>query len=500
MSSEESIISQPAGIRTLALRESYLAICGGDKCEAHLLNANERWYAYKLKERQQARHRNKVARDGGEIPEADESLWVFMSAAKWVEELLGIYDEKTVRRKLASLVERGFLATRSNPKKRWDRTAQWMFMRGKVQTAVDAWASTRPTPDLDPSDTDTDSEQDGNDGQDDADNSPPSIRENARMEPGKVPDGAGQSSESSRANARSNTTGISLRDLSQGSPTGLEEGEPSAGDDDHAARYDGGQKEKQEETTAADDEKQAHTPATGAVPESPGGELGGDAEGGEDVPPAAAPAAWDPAAVNARLDQLFNKRWLTSYRERGTGPVQPALITETDGTGVDRRDLARLISPEHLEDLVKQVRRDRARAEEAARTESSVKVYTMQHLLIQAMSSHALRVLNLEAVIEEYRAVPESDLSVRPLDDDGREGSLPISGPLLTLQQPRLARVWQVGDLVSYAGEQYRVIRVTDRHITIDNGQYDMDVNLHNAMIDSVKLVAAATLAAEASA
>lgn len=218
MSTEDVIITQPAGVRTLALRESYLAICDGDKCEAHLLNANERWYAYKLKQRQQARHSNKAAEAGGESPDADESLWVFMSATEWVTELLKVYDEKTIRRKLASLVERGFLSTRSNPKRRWDRKPQWLFVRANVQAAVDAWAASREAPDLDPSTADqtetTDLDESGN-----ADDC---TRANARMDSGKVPNASGQSSASIRANARSNTTGIFHRDLSQESFTGGE--------------------------------------------------------------------------------------------------------------------------------------------------------------------------------------------------------------------------------------------------------------------------------------
>ncbi|MEF2279926.1 hypothetical protein V3W47_16655, partial [Deinococcus sp. YIM 134068] len=216
MTVDVTVIRQPAGQRTLALRESYLAICEGDKCEAHLLNANERWYGYKLAQRQQARHTNKVAVSGGEIPEADESLWVHMSADEWVGELLGIYDEKTLRKKLARLVERGFLATRTNPRRKWDRKPQWMFMRSAVQAAVDTWEAGRQPPELDPSPADEreDSAQEhpGEDAE--------STRANVRMESGKVPDGAGQSSASNRANARSNTTGVfsqgsSLRDPSQ---------------------------------------------------------------------------------------------------------------------------------------------------------------------------------------------------------------------------------------------------------------------------------------------
>ena len=221
MSTEDVIISQPKGTRTLALRESYLAICQGDKCEAHLLNANERWYAYKLKERNQARHRNKAAQAGGETPEADESLWVFMSAKEWSTDLLGMYDEKTIRKALGSLIERGFMTTRSNPKRKWDRKPQWLFQRANVQAAVDAWAATRPDPDLDPSPAD-DTEVPENTVQDDSGETDNSIRENYRVHSGKLPNALGKSGASIRENYRSNTTGISLRDLSQESFTGGE--------------------------------------------------------------------------------------------------------------------------------------------------------------------------------------------------------------------------------------------------------------------------------------
>ncbi|GGL15625.1 hypothetical protein [Deinococcus radiotolerans] len=228
MSTEDLvIITQPAGSRTLALRESYLGISRDDVVKALLLNANERWYKYKLKEREQARHRNKVARDGGETPDADEGLWVFMSGEQWAAELLGVAEVKTVRRKMAELVEDGFLSVRDNPTKKWDKKKQWLFNRAAVQAAVDAWTGTRPTPDLDPS------EADGvtgpvKDGSDDVDMDSPPIRTIVSIEADKTENGSGQNGASIRTNGMSNTTGISPRDLSQESFPGGDAHEANA--------------------------------------------------------------------------------------------------------------------------------------------------------------------------------------------------------------------------------------------------------------------------------
>lgn len=215
MTLEGFVIEQPAGQRTLALREAYLGICDADACEAHLLNALERWYAYKLKVRDESRGRNRAAAQGGESPSADESLWVRMSAAQWAEkELMGLYNEKTVRAKLTRLVERGFVMTRSHPKLGWDRTPQWLFNREAVQGAVDAWAGTRGALDLDPSDADAL----GQPSTLHSDKVPNAPGRNVRVHSDKVPNGPGQSSESTRTNVRSNNTDI----LSQESFSGGE--------------------------------------------------------------------------------------------------------------------------------------------------------------------------------------------------------------------------------------------------------------------------------------
>ncbi len=198
--SDFTAIRQPAGQRTLALREAYLAICEGDACEAHLLNAQERWYTYKLKHREQARAKNKTSRLGGDPEEESEALWVRMNADGWAEELLRVYNEKTVRMKLAGLVKRGFLATRNNPRQAWDRTPQWLFQRAAVQDAVDDWDARRERPDLDPGAADAP--------EDHPDVDADSTRTIVRMDAEEVPGRAGQSSALTRTNLRSNNTGV----------------------------------------------------------------------------------------------------------------------------------------------------------------------------------------------------------------------------------------------------------------------------------------------------
>ncbi|MCD0174482.1 hypothetical protein IHN32_00740 [Deinococcus sp. 14RED07] len=239
MSTEDLVIvSQPTGSRTLALRESYLAICDGDSTKALLLNANERWYRYKLKEREQSRHRNRVSRDAGEPEHADEGLWVFMSGEQWAAEILGVAEVKSVRRKLDSLVEQGFLKVRDNPHKRWDKKKQWLFMRGKVQAAVDAWAAARASlPDIDPGPSD-DLPPEGpgpgrpeNSGPADQDTVATSIRTIVRMQADRGESPSGQLSECTRTKGSSNTTGFLHRDLSLESFSG---GEYNVTDNAHA--------------------------------------------------------------------------------------------------------------------------------------------------------------------------------------------------------------------------------------------------------------------------
>ncbi|MFC4453655.1 hypothetical protein [Deinococcus sonorensis] len=151
--SDLSIIRQPAGQRTLTVRESDLAVCGHDVTAALLLHAMERWYAWKLKQRDEARGRNAARRLSGAAPTADEGLWVRLDARDWQRELLDIVNERTVRSTLKRLEELGYVLSRSTP---GDRTPQWLFQRAAVQAAVDRWETERAGvhAQLDPSPTD----------------------------------------------------------------------------------------------------------------------------------------------------------------------------------------------------------------------------------------------------------------------------------------------------------------------------------------------------------
>lgn len=200
---------------------------------------------------------------------------------------------------------------------------------------------------------------------------------------------------------------------------------------------------------------------------------------------------WNPDDVNARLDQICNKRWLTPYKAKGTGPTQPALITEVDGTGVDRATLATIISPEKLEELYAEVRRERSRLEAQARIDSSVRVMTAQHMLIQAAESYALRLENLKAEMDALRAAvgAEADEEDRPWDDDAHT---PIT-PTLSLVTPKAGRAWLVGDVVSYRRDRYTITSITDRKITLDsevNGS--VDIIRATSELDALRLIQAA--------
>lgn len=125
------------------LREDYLAIADGDYCAARLLNVFERWHNTKLDHRSQARYANAIARSGGEHPDQDEGLWVYMSNEELRRELMNEYSEKPVTRALTLLEGKGFLRRRSNPLRKWDRKPQYLFVAAAVQKAINAWAASR---------------------------------------------------------------------------------------------------------------------------------------------------------------------------------------------------------------------------------------------------------------------------------------------------------------------------------------------------------------------
>lgn len=143
MSTKTSSIHHPPRTRMNLLRESYLAIADGDYCAARLLNVFERWHNTKLDQRAQARYANAVARAGGERPDQDQGLWVYMSNEDLRRELMNEYSEKPVTRALTLLETKGFIRRRNNPVRKWDRKPQYLLVASAVQAAIDLWAANR---------------------------------------------------------------------------------------------------------------------------------------------------------------------------------------------------------------------------------------------------------------------------------------------------------------------------------------------------------------------
>jgi len=135
--SDLRIITPKKGYFTFCLREEYLVICQDNHCAAMVLSQHEYWHKNRLDNRQQARSHNEGARRGGMPATQDASLWVYKSHEQMREELLGLFGEKAIGQAYKMLIAWGFLDTRFNPRQKWDRKPQYLFMAENVQAAVD---------------------------------------------------------------------------------------------------------------------------------------------------------------------------------------------------------------------------------------------------------------------------------------------------------------------------------------------------------------------------
>lgn len=179
----------------------------------------------------------------------------------------------------------------------------------------------------------------------------------------------------------------------------------------------------------------------GFLPASPRVERDDDSPlGGTAVP------LWNPGAIDQRLNELTNRRWLAPWRRMGDDDLHPPLITEVDASGVDRRDIARLVSPDQLHALERRAIRERAALMSRHERDPSVQVFSFQHLLLQGLQEAVLR--NSSSTETTPGGAPAVDTSS-----------------------------WQVGDLVSYCRETYTVSHVGPRVIRLEsaeNGSVDV--------------------------
>lgn len=124
-----SCISWPERERLIVIRQSQLPLCDGNHCAAALLSFFEHGHNYKLEQREQAEHANRVARQHGEEAKQDTSLLQYHNEDGLEKGLLGLYGRKTIRAALDILVQKGFVSIHKNPNPRYhfDKTHYFLF-------------------------------------------------------------------------------------------------------------------------------------------------------------------------------------------------------------------------------------------------------------------------------------------------------------------------------------------------------------------------------------
>lgn len=166
---------------------------------------------------------------------------------------------------------------------------------------------------------------------------------------------------------------------------------------------------------------------------------------------------WDPQVIDARLDELTNRRWRHRWQRLGDEGWQRPLIEEVDATGLDRTRIAYLISPEHLKRLEREAFRQRAQLTTQHQRDATVRVLSFQHLLIQAAQTAALEAM-----------------------------TVPLPQPYVTEPQRR----WHVGDVVGFGQESFVVAQVTDRVVSLQSDRYgDFDVRFGTPEMSRLRLL-----------
>lgn len=128
-------------LKRVVVKEEYVAITG-DMIEAIILNQFVYWserskdfdkFINEEKERFE-KFGNNATED---MPNMDLSFgWIYKKAIELKEEIMSTDSEKTINRKLTSLVEKGFLDRRNNPKIKYDRTYQYRVNFENIMKAM----------------------------------------------------------------------------------------------------------------------------------------------------------------------------------------------------------------------------------------------------------------------------------------------------------------------------------------------------------------------------
>lgn len=143
---QDGLVMHLPGLYYSTLQLDYLLICSKDACAAKILKLFEAWAKDKQSAIEQAKLHNTAAIREGQEPTHDESGWMYNSIPNLERRLLFEYSEKTVRKALKLLEDKGFITTRHNPQYKWDRTKQYYFQSGVVQRAIFAIKPEEITP------------------------------------------------------------------------------------------------------------------------------------------------------------------------------------------------------------------------------------------------------------------------------------------------------------------------------------------------------------------
>jgi len=111
-------------IRKVVLREDYLSIC--DNPNEAIVLAQMIYWAERVKDADKLIiEENKFLKKENEEERELFHGWIYKSALQLEEELMGFVSRRTITNVLKTLVDKGFLFKRNNPKLKWDRTFQY---------------------------------------------------------------------------------------------------------------------------------------------------------------------------------------------------------------------------------------------------------------------------------------------------------------------------------------------------------------------------------------
>lgn len=151
MSSDKSCIIHVPESLFVAIRQDYVGICTVREmrhphCAAALLNMFERWHNVKLSEFDQELAKHRAAKANKQRYKVNVCMWVYMSKPAMREEMQGLFGETVISHSIQDLEKAGFIKSRNNPGKAWDRTLQYLFFPMRVQNALFKWANSTDAP------------------------------------------------------------------------------------------------------------------------------------------------------------------------------------------------------------------------------------------------------------------------------------------------------------------------------------------------------------------